>query len=80
MWLCVLTGDPKMSAEQVVALCFGITSAPPSTPQSFKNSSAGASVVVACCFPHTINFGFSNGFLTRAGLRITDYAGLQHGR
>ena len=33
MWLCVLTGDPEMSAEQVVALRFGITSALPSTPQ-----------------------------------------------
>ena len=27
MWLCVLAGDPEISAEQVVALRFGITSA-----------------------------------------------------
>ena len=33
MWLCVLTGDPEMSAEQVVALRFGITSALSSAPQ-----------------------------------------------
>ena len=34
MWLCVLTGDPEMSAEQVLSLRFGITSALPSTPNA----------------------------------------------